>query len=539
MRPVRPVLSLLAALALVALAPGSVRADLTAIAGTAIGPGEIDWSWTAIGGATNYEVFDLGSGFSLACTGSGATLNYSETGLKTNTAHGIIVQPSCSHALGSSLSKSATVYTLANPPGLPSAPFTAISASGFKLNWTANGNPAADTGYFPNVTDGAGGIFNPFPDDIFDLSWTAAGLSPNTQYSATVEALNGDGAWALSTRLSLGSVYTYAAQPANAAVAGLPGGLRVSWGYNSNPNPATKYVVTYTKVINGQPEATSSTLAPEPTASPVATTIGAGDPSTLYLVTVAAKNHDGVTTSAVAAGCASVNGAMCLPLLVDPTTGGSYSQTIPDANGQLRQMAATIAGGTFVQATTVVVAPADDANSLNRYAAFSLAGPAGVQPKKPITISFEVLAADYAAPQDPAKFALARWNGTKAVPLVTSATPTSGGKYLLTAQTNHLSNFIVVQTAPSGTLAGRVVRPNPLRLGQGNGFMTFDHLPANTRVRIFTLRGQELFDQRANASGMVQWSATNLAGVQVGSGIYLAILDDGLTSETMKLVVLR
>src|SRR5581483_2672121 len=102
---------------------------------------------------------------------------------------------------------------------------------------------------------------------------------------------------------------------------------------------------------------------------------------------------------------------------------------------------------------------------------------------------------------------------------------------VLTAQTNHLSTFIVTQLNPAASLTSPVVFPNPLHINQG--FMTFKNMPAGARVRIYTLKGELVFDQNANGSGLVEWPATNGAGAQVASGLYLAYIEAGGKTQTM------
>ena len=67
-------------------------------------------------------------------------------------------------------------------------------------------------------------------------------------------------------------------------------------------------------------------------------------------------------------------------------------------------------------------------------------------------------------------------------------------------------------------------------------------VPASARVRIFTMRGELVFDQTANSSGILTWGGTNRYGRSVASGVYLVTVEAGSNSsdkKILKLVVLR
>ena len=64
-------------------------------------------------------------------------------------------------------------------------------------------------------------------------------------------------------------------------------------------------------------------------------------------------------------------------------------------------------------------------------------------------------------------------------------------------------------------------------------------VPAGARVRVFTLRGERIFDTVANGAGNVTWLANNPAGRPVASGLYLVVIESGGTKKVMKLAVIR
>lgn len=75
------------------------------------------------------------------------------------------------------------------------------------------------------------------------------------------------------------------------------------------------------------------------------------------------------------------------------------------------------------------------------------------------------------------------------------------------------------------------VYPNPWRSDRNaNASVTFDRLPPNANVRVFTISGQEVKSLDAT-SGSVSWDRTNENGERVASGIYLYLVSDILGEE--------
>ena len=70
-----------------------------------------------------------------------------------------------------------------------------------------------------------------------------------------------------------------------------------------------------------------------------------------------------------------------------------------------------------------------------------------------------------------------------------------------------------------------VVFPNPFRPEQAAGHvLKFDHCPAGTEIRIFTLSG-ELTRKFTGVSGRQNWDGKNSGGADVVSGVYLYVID--------------
>jgi hypothetical protein len=97
----------------------------------------------------------------------------------------------------------------------------------------------------------------------------------------------------------------------------------------------------------------------------------------------------------------------------------------------------------------------------------------------------------------------------------------------------------VTLIAAEGSLGHIRVYPNPWRSDQDTDpHMVFDHLAANTTIKIFTIAGQLV--RTLSGNDAAQWDLHNSAGDRVGSGIYLFLAEDGQGSRARgKIAVLH
>jgi hypothetical protein len=72
-------------------------------------------------------------------------------------------------------------------------------------------------------------------------------------------------------------------------------------------------------------------------------------------------------------------------------------------------------------------------------------------------------------------------------------------------------------------LSGVRVYPNPWRSDRPSLGITFDNLPGDTEVRIFTTSGHLVRDY-THVPGSVMWNLNNENGDRVGSGIYVYLI---------------
>ncbi|OGR79435.1 MAG: hypothetical protein A3I11_03445 [Elusimicrobia bacterium RIFCSPLOWO2_02_FULL_39_32] len=134
---------------------------------------------------------------------------------------------------------------------------------------------------------------------------------------------------------------------------------------------------------------------------------------------------------------------------------------------------------------------------------------------------------------------LAYYNGSRWV-IIKDSSLTAGGN--VKGKTTHLTQFRVVIAAPASNLAGTVVYPNPFRptvaaqLVQG---ITFDLMPVDSTIQIYTLAGDLVKQLKADATGIVNWNAKNEDGKDVASGVYFALIKGGGDKKTLKIAVQR
>ena len=107
-----------------------------------------------------------------------------------------------------------------------------------------------------------------------------------------------------------------------------------------------------------------------------------------------------------------------------------------------------------------------------------------------------------------------------------------------TATLNHFSLYQIAAVPVATSADTARIYPNPYR-GSSDGYVTIDKVPPFSRVRVTTLRGETVFDQKADARGILVWTTTNGAGRTVASGLYLVVVESGGTKKILKLAVVR
>ncbi|MFC1679043.1 fibronectin type III domain-containing protein [Elusimicrobiota bacterium] len=232
---------------------GSISTMTSAVAytpyGAALGVSSIAWTWNASTNAVSYNVYVASNvGTLLSVTG---TTNFIQTGLSTNAAYGVVVEP-VGQAEAEPLSPAATIYTLAVPPaGLAVTP---VSSTTISLGWSANTNPA-QTSY--EVQRSTGEIFATVAT-LATVDFSDISLLPSTTYVYRVRALNGDSV--PSTFAANASTTTLPPFPEQVAapVGAVLGTSSISWTWAASTHAAS-FEVFYATDTNSLIGATDTT----------------------------------------------------------------------------------------------------------------------------------------------------------------------------------------------------------------------------------------------------------------------------------------
>jgi len=104
--------------------------------------------------------------------------------------------------------------------------------------------------------------------------------------------------------------------------------------------------------------------------------------------------------------------------------------------------------------------------------------------------------------------------------------------------------FFTAHLAPD--LAGVIVYPNPYRPNDqdptngspGEG-ITFDGLPSEVQLQLFTVSGRLVRDDALPLTGQWIWDTTDQQGIEVASGVYFWRLQHKGQSTLGKIAVIR
>lgn len=504
------------------------RAPVSAISGNAQSPSSIQWNWPDPGGVSFYKVYNATNGALIATSSSNV---YNQTNLSTNTMHSIIV--SAVTSAEGPLTYSPTVYTLVAVPSSVSPAIVNVSTGGVGVVWGAGGNPLGTQ--YEMIASSAGVIIS----TIATIGFTAqvSGIDrPATTLDFAVRALNGDGI--PSGYLPLGRISTLANPPINLRVLGTtPSSISVAWDRNNNSSSAT-YQVTYS--TDDFIRYVSTPLAFSALSNQNALVIAGLVTATTYTIRAAAQNPDGVVTAfSNSVTTSPFNGGVAVgsvggPVLANEDT--LISGTLGDGRAITFHVPANaFPSNTFITISSITIPPSP-CGALGSAIGVAITPQPDLQPTAPIFLGLGYAAGELGAiPASEA--ALMRLDASgRCVPLKTTI---DTANRLLTAQLNHMSVFQVAQVPPSATLDTALIFPNPFYPSRGNGFVTFSALPAGSRVRLFTTRGELVFDDVANASGLLTWNGVNKAGHGVASGVYIAVVSAGGSKKIFKVAVLR
>lgn len=511
------------------------RTSLASVVGTPTSSTRIDWSWTNPGGVIEFRVYNATTGVQIATPG-GAAAGYADTPLAVNSQRSILVSVVTAAGEGP-LTPSSTHFTLANPPVAGNPHISAISNGSFTVNWGINNNPGY-TEYRAVVKDALAVSTTPLVDERLPgpiIAYTFAGLQPGSLYISSIAAVNGDG---IDSTWLVGSTYTLAQPARNLTVLNTtPVSILVSWDRQSN-GPDVQWELTYstdqfvTNIATAVPFSSLFT-------GNIATITGL-QTGTTYWIRVQGRTPFGTLTAFEPAlptlSTVTFNGGAAAGSLAGLLLANSPSE-IFGTLGNGRQIQILSPSGAFPTDVTMTISSFNVAGTLcpnGVNVAISITNSPALQPLKPIFLNMSFGAGEIGA-IPLSRLVLFRYEpvSNTCVPLETYATNGS-----VRAQINHFSLFQLGQVTLATDAGTARVFPNPFRTSS-DSYVTIDRVPPNSRVRIFTLRGELVSDVLVNSSGIATWAGTNGSGRSVASGLYLVLVEAGSTKKILKLSVLR
>lgn len=495
----------------------------------------LNWQWNDPGNVTNYRVYNATNGVFIVAP---VTPYFTEVNLGTNTLHSIRVT-AVTNAGEGPLSPSASAYTNAATPGPPTV--SAPTTGSFTLNWTNNDNPPQTT-YTSAVTqftsDGSSVATTTMSSVGLPFRHGFGNLIPSTLYGYELIALNGEGLESDIPPAVYGSTWTKPTDPTIIldSVATTPTTISFSWNANLNSSSAT-YQVTYT--TDGFVTNISTAISFAAKYGGTSATITGLVTGSTYTMRVVASNPYGVLSGfSNFLTTRTFNGGAPVGSLQGPLLAASNS-TIFGTIGNGTQVNLRAAAHTFPTDVVVTISsggPTELHCPTATNIAFSIVASPSLQPIGSLYFNFNFLPADLGT--IPASRALLLRYDPGSGTCVPLETTVDGAGGWMTARINHFSLFQVGQVPLSTTAESARVFPNPYYTAR-DGFATIDNVPPGARVRIFTLRGEQVLDVKANATGLLTWSGTNGSGRAVASGVYLVMVESGGTKKILKLAVIR
>jgi hypothetical protein len=368
-------------------------------------------------------------------------------------------------------------------------------------------------------------------------SFSQGGFTPNFPFAIKVKSLNELGVGGTTT---FTVVYTTANAPSGSHMVFTSSeSAQISWNANGNPSYTTYYVY-----LDGAITKSTYTIG-----ITTATFVGLSTNS-IHTWQVSAVDGNGYETP---------KDVLLSTVTMEPFLGNIFDHTKHvQLSGVLenRFFQIEIQGETFQKDYSIVVRDSYTADNCgltgsqpptpgsptppgSGHASFFFDVEPPQQPIFPVTVRLTYEPGELAAlaVQPPFIELKRRDAGTgKCIPAVTKANNTG-----LTAELNHLTVWQIGTSAPTSiALKNARVYPNPIYLSRGgNGYFIFDGLPPGATLHIYTLRGERVYDDTANAVGEIRWDAKNKIGRQVASGLYIAVLTLGNDKRIMKLGVER
>ncbi len=483
-------------------------------------------AWNANGNPTSgttYELWrDTDSGYSGPFKTIYSTPAATLSALSSATTYYFKVRTFGMNGAYSAFSTPISTLTFPAPPTAPgSFAASALGVSSITWGWT---DVSKEDGY--RVLSSTGGVLTTLGSNT--TYWIETNLSTNTSYSRQVVAYNttSNAATSLLARSTLANI-----PGAPSWMAVYDTSATVQWSAGTNP-AGTSFAIGYW--ITGQSTTTITTTQ----TSLTLTSLSQG---TTYFLSLHAVNGDSLST-AETISISSITGVIPQAVgTVQPSSGTTIVFESP-----FGQVQVDVPAGCFddsVQLTVSVPAslPADiTGNGLQGAGlGIQIENDHDTLPNRPVTLSLDYpISTIQNAGFDEARLVLAWYNPNNGtwLPLETHVNTQT---HHLTANTNHLSIFQIMQAQAATTLSSIRVFPNPLRPARGDTDMRFINLPSQASIRFYTLSGELVQTLYSDNTGMASWDGKNASGRTVGSGVYFVIVEGAGDRQKLRVAVQR
>jgi hypothetical protein len=543
--------------------------NIIALDGTPLSPTSIKWSWNKSGGATGYEIYEykVSTNFytkeleDVSVFLSSTPYNYyTQVNLSTNTSYVVKVRSykqdaaTYNQLIYGPFSISGGVYTLAAVPAPSNNVFTQVTTGSFKVNWDANGNTDVtryrlDISQDPNFASYKSYEVKTDSTTFPYIYEYVSELKPNYKYYARVYALN-EADKITDTAANLGYKYTLAQPVGRVYVTSVTlSGVTVNWDPKEN-SPDTIYQVRATSVSFESPYVST----PVPFGKEYKGTsyvVNGLWINTTYYFDVSARNVEGQPTAEIQTTTPAVT--LAGPAGAPPSSIAGV--TDPNADTE-------ITGILIDNRPVVLYVPKESFNTPQPLAVAKLnSNPCGytfggstitfgiyanAEPYVPVKFTFDYFSDEAINPTKPpdintnkSKIALARYNPDTGQCLPVKTVVDSGLRKI-TADLNHFSLYQLIILSPASDLNNIKVFPNPFYPNRpAQGMITITNLPENSKIKIYTISGQKVFETESDSTGTAYWEGLNSKGQMVGSGVYLCHIKSNIGSKTIKIAVER
>jgi hypothetical protein len=409
------------------------------------------------------------------------------------------------------------------------APFSApgVGVSSISVTWTDSINPPG-TQYEADLSKNNFATFTSSFTTGLSISYSA--LNPDTTYFVRVFASGGAPAVASTATLAVPpSAVSFSSVTAFA--------ITLAWNSGAGPNNAVDTL--YEADLSSDPtfNVGLSTLT-----TGLSTAFGSLSAQTTYYARVRAINRSSIPT----AFTVTISTLTPVPPAINQATLGPGSGAILlQVTGPSGQSNIAVPAGAFASSTTLTASvlstfppPASGVATLTGLSlGLQLDTNPAEQPSQPINISIPYRTSDLGGFAT-SSIVIGRFDPKSGQwALLPTQVDTVNKRFIVNAA--HLSTYQAFARSAGSNVSSSRVFPNPFRPFLGHSQITFSNMPAGARVRIYTPLGELVREFTADSTGQALWDSKNAGGMNVASGLYLAVIESGGNKLILKVAVQR